>query len=59
MSVLDYTTVLEDDNTYLGGVAYQGETLEEFLSSVGMPGETDIEKINKALRECGIKEIEL
>ena len=58
MSVLDYNIVLEDDDTETGGVGFEGETLGEFLDSVDMTGETDIDIINKVLKDCGIKEIE-
>ena len=55
--MIDYNIVLEDDATDEGGTAYLGETLGEFLESVDMAGETDIDLINKVLKECGIKEI--
>lgn len=50
--------ILEDDDTSTGGVAFQGETLEDFLEEL-----TDcqtiqtIKDVNKALIECGIKPI--
>ena len=57
--MIDYSVVLEDDETETGGTSFCGETLGDFLESVGMKGETDLDKINLALKDCGIKEIEL
>jgi len=52
-------TILEDDDTPYGGTACDRETLKYFLDDIGMPYDTPIEDINKALKECGIKEIKL
>lgn len=50
-------TVLEDDTTSTGGVAFEGETLRDFLEDTGLIEEKDltIEDVNRALKECGIK----
>lgn len=48
---------LEDDNTETGGISHIGETLGEFLSETELFNRSDIRNINKALKECGIKEI--
>lgn len=55
--MIDYNTILEDDETDEGGVAFLGETLGDFLASVGLEKETDINKINSVLKDCGIKPI--
>ena len=53
--------ILEDDSTEYGGVAFVGETLEDFLASTGewIYGVDDItpQKINDSLVSCGIKPI--
>lgn len=58
---INYNQILEDDlTTGNGGVSYEGETLKDFMEEVGLPlGETKLLDINKALKECGIKEIEV
>lgn len=48
---------LKDDGTPYGGISFEGETLKDFLDSMGIPYSTPLEKINKALKECGIKTI--
>ena len=50
---------LRDDNTGTGGIAYVGETLEEFLRCLDMNLDsiTD-EEVNKALEDCGILTLE-
>lgn len=53
---LDYELV--DDDTETGGTSFCGETLRDFLEETGMSYDTPLPVINKALRECGIKEIE-
>ena len=56
---INYNQILEDDFTIEnGGVSYEGETLKDFMEEVGLPlGETKLSDINKALKECGIKEV--
>ena len=49
---LDYK--LKDDNTEFGGISYIGETLGDFIAEVGI---SNIDDINKALKECGIEPI--
>lgn len=51
--------ILEDDNSPFGGVAYIGQTLADFLEEVNMDNVTDINVINDALSECGIKPIKI
>ena len=51
--------ILEDDNSPFGGVAYVGQTLADFLEEVNMDNVTDINVINNALSECGIKPIKI
>lgn len=57
---INYNQILKDDlTTGNGGVSYEGETLKDFMEEVGLPlEETKLLDINKALKECGIKEIE-
>ena len=56
--MVDLNQTLEDDNSApYGGISVENETLEHFLQEVGMPLDAPIEEINKSLRECGIKEI--
>lgn len=53
--VLHY--VLEDDDTEIGGTAFQGETVLNLLSSLDndvLREITTIEKLNEVLIECGI-----
>ena len=57
---INYNQILEDDLTENGGLSYEGETLKDFMEEVGLPlGKTRLLDINKALKECGIKEIEI
>ena len=56
---MEYLTyVLEDDNTEFGGISYSGQTLNDFLSEVGMSPDVPMNEINESLIECGIKPIE-
>lgn len=49
---------LEDDVlTTTGGIAYAGETLEEFMGD-DFDKDDSIGKLQNALKECGIKQIE-
>ena len=50
-------TKLEDDTTPYGGVSFSGETLKDFLDEAEINYSTSLEEINKALNECGIKQI--
>ena len=54
---LDYE--LQDDKTEFGGVAFVGETLKDFIEEVGLSIDNDIKSINVALKECGIKPIDV
>ena len=49
---LDYE--LKDDNTEFGGISYIGETLGDFIAEVEV---SNIDDINKILKECGIEPI--
>lgn len=51
------TYVLEDDTTEFGGISYSGQTLNDFLSEVGMSPDVPMNEINESLIECGIKPI--
>lgn len=51
---------LHDGEGETGGISYIGETLKDFLSEVFPDediAELDMEKVNKALEECGIEKI--
>lgn len=50
---------LQDDTTAYGGISFVGETLRDFLDSVGLSHDLSIEDINLALKSCGIKEINI
>lgn len=50
-------TYLEDDESEFGGIAFMGETLLDFMLSIPMPLTSTKDEINKALGECGIREI--
>lgn len=58
---INYDQILEDDfSIESGGISYEGETLRDFMKEVGLSlGETKLSDINKALKECGIKEVEI
>lgn len=48
--------ILEDDNSVeYGGTAYYDETVEEFMDSIGLKETDNINKLNKALKDCGIQ----
>lgn len=53
--------LLEDDDTPTGGVAFQGETLEDFLEELANNDDCQtiqtIKDINQVLIECGIKPV--
>ena len=46
--------VLEDDETPTGGTAFLGETVRDFVSEFHF---NNVEELNVALKECGIKPI--
>lgn len=51
--------VLEDDETEFGGTDFDGETLEDFMfaSFADWLSTVTLEDVNKALKDCGIKQI--
>lgn len=49
-------TELKDDKSDYGGIAYLGETVEDFIESVGI-APSNINELNDALKECGIEPI--
>jgi hypothetical protein len=51
------TYVLEDDSTEFGGTSFDGQTLNDFLSEIGMTPDAPMNEINESLIECGIKPI--
>ena len=44
---------LRDDATVTGGIDHIGETVQEFIESVGI-NPASINELNDALQECGI-----
>lgn len=48
---------LEDDSTKEGGVSFKGETVKDFIDSLGDDGRKlqNLNDLNKALSDCGIK----
>lgn len=52
---------LEDDGTPDGGTSFAGETVGDFLDSIGeirgilTDGFVNLDKFNAVLRQCGIK----
>lgn len=60
MEVLELLdVVLEDDGSPYGGVSFDGETLRDFINELGLPYNIDFDELNKRLKECGIKELEV
>ena len=51
-------TILEDDGTPNGGTSFTGETVFDFLLSVGDDSIKTIDELNAALKENGIKPVE-
>jgi hypothetical protein len=51
------TYVLKDDETEFGGISFDGQTLNDFLSEIGMSPDAPMNEINESLIECGIKPI--
>lgn len=55
-------TVLLDDETEKGGVAFIGETLGDFMIQANLPlslVSCEPEKLNKRLVECGIQPVDI
>lgn len=50
-------TPLEDNCLETGGIAYEGETLRDFMEENGISPYTSLYKINDMLWQCGIKKI--
>lgn len=48
---------LEDDETENGGTSFKGETLRDFLFSVNVSLDTDMDEVNEILINNGIKPI--
>lgn len=46
-------TKLTDDATPFGGVSFAGETVQDFIDTVGINPQ-NINDLNEALQECGI-----
>lgn len=63
MPINDYFDyVLEDDDSPYGGAAFSGETVIDFLLSIGSDYAgtiSTVEQLNAELVECGIKPIEV
>ncbi len=62
IKIIDYNQRLVDDYTMTGGTAHSDERLWEFMMETGLSPDSDINEINKALKECGImpvKELEV
>ena len=51
--------ILQDDDTPYGGTAYVDETLGEFMDSIGLEGTHSMKQLNIALKDCGIKTLEM
>ena len=51
---MDY--VLEDDDTPTGGISFSGETVRDFIMTADRDIR-DLDTLNVALKECGIKPI--
>lgn len=48
----------DDDNPLVGGLAFEGESLQDFMDSVELDPDMRVNTLQRQLRECGIKEIE-
>lgn len=48
--------ILEDDDTPTGGTSFSGETVRDFIMTVDRDIR-DLDTLNVALKECGIKPI--
>lgn len=51
--------ILQDDDTPYGGTAYIDETVGEFMDSIGLKGTHSMKQLNMALKDCGIKTLEI
>ena len=51
--------ILQDDDTPYGGTAYIDETLGEFMDSIGLEGTQSMKQLNIAVKDCGIKTLEI
>lgn len=49
--------LLEDLDTEEGGIAYQGETLADFIE-YNLEGIEDLQKLEQELKDCGIAPLE-
>ena len=69
MKIIDFLDYeLEDDNTDFGGIAFLGEKVSDFVDCINGNGGNggkvlllgdNIQELNKVLKECGIKEINI
>ena len=58
MIALDFINVqLRDNQSAFGGTESSTETLGEFIDSIGVSPDTDMESVNIDLVECGIEPI--
>lgn len=48
---------LEDDNSNEGGIAFVGETVEDFITSAGISEYEPLSVLNEHLAACGIREL--
>lgn len=48
---------LEDDDTEVGGVSFNGETVEDFIGDTDLKPDDDLDTLNKALVSCGIRPV--
>lgn len=55
----DYNIKLYDDDSLIGGLSHSEETLEEFMKETDISPDESIGKLQKELKKCGIKEIEI
>lgn len=60
MKIKDVLNVkLEDNEQSFGGIDFAGETVKDFIESVGLNENMDLNEFNKILCDCGIKEINM
>lgn len=50
--------VLEDDDTEFGGTSFSGERVIDFIEYTDLSIDDDIDDLNEALKDCGIKPID-
>lgn len=48
---------LEDDDTEFGGTSFAGERVIDFIQETELTPKDNVKKLNKALKQCGIKPI--